>query len=250
MKKIITVTNAKGGTGKTTTAVNIAYSLSREGYKVLLIDTDPQGSVMLYLGISSTSPGLVESFRDTKLVDPVHAHGIDVVPANIELATVESELNALQGGETALKELIRPVTHKYDFIVIDTAPSLTMLSVNAITAADVVLIPVIPEFLSVAGLKGLETVIDRIGKRYRKALKYCILVTLYQPRRVIHRTVYELLKDTYKDKVIGYVRAAVSVVESSTAQKPVAMYDPKNVTAENYKTATAELINFIKEETK
>ncbi|WP_255314240.1 DUF6075 family protein [Bacillus sp. FJAT-26390] len=173
---VITIANQKGGTGKTTTAYNLAFALSNEGKKVLLVDFDPQGNLSMCFGIEQPDQIKFSMFNimnaimlDEQLPDAaeyIHSRGnIDLIPSNIELSVAEINLRDEMGGEKTLISLLEPMKYKYDYIIIDTNPSLGLLTINALAASDSVLIPVNPQLWSATGLTQLLKIIVKVKKR-------------------------------------------------------------------------------------
>jgi len=155
MSKIIAFANHKGGTGKTTTAVNVAAFLQQAGKQVLIIDLDPQSNISLCLGVEETAGGIYEALRTGVLTAPTpyrSGGGIDIIPSSLDLAAAEMELTAEAGREYILKELLSDARAKYDYILLDCPPSLGLLTLNGLTATDIVIIPVQADFLAVRGV--------------------------------------------------------------------------------------------------
>ena len=235
MCKVIAVTNQKGGVGKTTTTVNLGIGLANLGKKVLLIDSDPQGSLTISLGyhepdeLDVTLADLVTEVVEEKEISFSeailhHTEGIDFIPANIELSALEVNLVNVISREYMLKCLIDKVRDNYDVIIIDCMPSLGMLTINALVAADSVLIPVQAGFLSVKGLEQLIKTIGRIQKRINKGLVIeGILLTMVDSRTNYAKDVAKLVYDTYSGIVPVFettipmsVRAAEISAEGSS----------------------------------
>ena len=256
MCKVIAVTNQKGGVGKTTTTVNLGIGLANLGKKVLLIDSDPQGSLTISLGyhepdeLDVTLADLVTEVVEEKEISFSeailhHTEGIDFIPANIELSALEVNLVNVISREYMLKCLIDKVRDNYDVIIIDCMPSLGMLTINALVAADSVLIPVQAGFLSVKGLEQLIKTIGRIQKRINKGLVIeGILLTMVDSRTNYAKDVAKLVYDTYSGIVPVFettIPMSVRAAEISAEGSSIYEYDPKGKAAVAYKALTEEV---------
>lgn len=258
MCKVIAVTNQKGGVGKTTTAVNLGIGLAKLGRKVLLVDSDPQGSLSISLGYREadalvyTLANLITEVVEEKEVsfsDAIirHAEGVDLIPANIELSALEVNLVNVMSREHMLKCLIDKIRDKYDVIIIDCMPSLGMLTINALVAADSVLIPVQAGYLSVKGLEQLIKTIGRVQKRINKKLTIeGILLTMVDSRTNYAKDVAKLVYDSYSGIVPVFettIPMSVRAAEISAEGSSIYEYDPKGKAAAAYKALTEEVAN-------
>ena len=206
---IIAITNQKGGVGKTTTCVNLGIGLALEGKKVLLIDTDPQGSLSISLGypqpdkLPITLATVMSSLLTDKPIDSkegilTHAEGVDLLPANIELSGMEVSLVNAMSRETVLKQYIDTLRKQYDYVLLDCMPSLGMLTVNALAAADSVIIPVQAQYLPVKGLEQLLQTIHKVRKQINPKLKIDgVLLTMVDNRTNFAKDIGSLLRETY-----------------------------------------------------
>ena len=258
MCKVITVSNQKGGTAKTTSCVNLGIGLASADKKVLLIDTDPQGSLSISLGYPE--PDEMENTLATLMMNIVndeefcledvlihHEEGVDILPSNIELSAIEVSLVNVMSRELILRQLVERVRDAYDFIIIDCMPSLGMMTINALACADAVLIPVQAAYLPVKGLQQLIKTISRVKRQLNPKLKIeGILLTMVDNRtnyaKDICAMVYEAYSSSikvFKTEIPMSVRAAEISAEGSSIYK----YDPKGKAAYAYGELTKEVLN-------
>jgi len=255
--KVIAIANQKGGVSKTTTAVNLGIGLKRAGKKVLLIDADAQGSLTASMGIreadrlDETLATVMTSVIDGQKLDAdfgilTHEEGVQFLPANIDLAAVEVSLINVMSREYMLKEYIETVAPYYDYIIIDCMPSLGMLTINALAAADTVLIPLQAQYLSLKGLEQLIATIMRIKKRINPALDFeGILLTMVDARTNYAREIMELVRENYGQIVPifeNYIPLSVRVAEASAEGKSIFSHDPKGRAAGAYEALTKEVL--------
>ena len=272
MAKIIAVVNQKGGCSKTTVVANLGVGLSMEGKKVCVIDADPQGSLTASLGLceedakwndpSHGSPIMVEDTRQTLATvmmdiineepyDPTaciisHEEGIDLVPANIELSGLEVSLANVMSREMILKEYVDQLRDSYDYILIDCMPSLGVMTINALVAADKVLVPVQAAYLPVKGLQQLIKTVSVVKKRLNKKLSMMgILITMVDYRTNYAKDITQLLRETYGSSVgvmDNYIPFSVKVEEASAEGKSIFKYAPGCKAAEGFKRLTGEVL--------
>ena len=256
--EVIAITNQKGGVGKTTTAVNLGVGLVRQNKKVLLIDMDPQGSLTLSLGfrkpddlsptVTDVMRNIVENGELTKEFTPhENSEGVFLMPANIELSGMEVSLVNEMSREQILKTYVESVRDRYDFILIDCMPSLGMLTLNALCAADSVIIPTQPEFLSAKGLEQLLGTIGRVKKRMNPALKIDgILMTMVDSRMNFARDVSALIRRNYGRYMTVFrtsIPRSVRAAETSAEGKSIFQHDPNGKVAAAYENLTREVMD-------
>lgn len=243
-KRVIAIAQHKGGVGKTTTTINLGYALAMKGYEVLLIDLDAQANLTESLGIAPGTPGIVEAFTGDEAVQPIMKGSLDVIPSSLELAGVEVQLLNSVGREYRLKEIIEPLRKQYNYILIDCPPSLGLLTVNALTAADEVLIPLQAQYLAVKGLKSLLDIIGLIKKQLNKKLKIGgVLITQYDSRKVLNRDTSEGIGKLFKNEVLKTkIRDNVALAEAPTAGKDIFTYAGNSYGAADYMALATEII--------
>jgi len=251
--KIISFSNQKGGVGKTTSAVNVAASLGILGYKVLLIDLDPQGNATSGVGISKK--GLKNSINDVLLGDieakdavlQTEYKNLNIIPANIALAGAEYNLYQEDGAERIMKNALATIKDDYDYIIIDCPPSLSMLTVNAMVASDGIIIPMQCEFYALEGLSQLTVTINRIKANYNNSLNITgILVTMYNSRLLLSLQVINELNKHYADKLFKTkISRGVKVSEAPGFGMPVYYHEKRAKGADEYLSVAKELASRI-----
>ncbi|MBE5806112.1 MAG: ParA family protein [Clostridiales bacterium] len=249
MGKIISVANQKGGVGKTTTAVNLSSSLAKKGKKVLLIDTDPQGNATSGVGVDksvqySVYDVLVEGIDIQNTIQQTEIKGLEVCPSNINLAGAEVQLVSEKEREYKLKEKINEVKNAYDYIIIDCPPSLGIVTLNAFTASDSVLIPIQCEYYALEGLGQLINTINLVKKRMNKSLAIeGALLTMYDARTNLSNQVVKEVKNYFDDKVYKTVIPRnVKLSEAPSYGMPICMYDARSKGSKCYEKFTKELM--------
>jgi chromosome partitioning protein len=251
---VISVSNQKGGVAKTTTAVNLAACIGATGKRVLLIDLDPQGGCSVSLGIDTASLQrtiynvLVNQSLELSKVVMKTVFGFDLAPSNIDLAGAEVELKQALAQESVLKRRLEPLLEAYDYVFIDTPPSLGVLTVNALTASRFVLIPVAMEYMALRGLKMLLDTIDSVRQVTNPSLRILgILATKYDSRTLNSREVYDYLaKLTEKEGIKLFnsaVRQSVRFIEAPGHSMPVVQLHPELDGAKAYQQVAEEIVN-------
>jgi len=248
--RIIAMCNQKGGVGKTTTTINLGASLAADGRRVLAVDFDPQGALTAGLAIHAHEGPtvydlLVGTERDIRAtIKPSAVPGLDVIPANIDLSAAEVQLVGEVARESILARVLRAVTDEYDVVLIDCQPSLGLLTVNALTAAHGVLIPLECEYFALRGVALLIETIEKVQERLNPALGLDgILATMYDPRTLHAREVMERVVETFGDDVLETViHRTVKFPDASVAGVPVSVYAPEHPASHAYQQVARELI--------
>ena len=254
---VTAVVNQKGGTGKTTTCENLGIGLAMEGKKVLLVDTDPQASLTISLGYpmpDRISPTLSDLMKKIVSDQPIesgegilhHPEGIDLVPANIELAGMEVSLVNVMSRESVLKQYLDSVKKEYDFILLDCMPSLGMLTINALASADNVIIPVQAQYLPAKGLEQLLQTVNKVKRQINPKLRIeGILLTMVDSRTNYAKDISALIRENYGGKLKVYqtdIPRSVRAEEISAEGKSIFRHDPKGKVAEAYRVLTKEVL--------
>lgn len=257
MCRIIAIANQKGGVGKTTTCVNLGIGLARAGKKVLLVEADAQGSMAVSLGIQEpdeldvTLVNIMEKIINDEDVEPGegiihHEEGIDFIPANIELAGLETSLVNVMSREQVLRLYLDGVKGDYDYILIDCMPSLGMITINALVAADSVLIPVEAAYLPVKGLQQLIKTIGKVHRRLNSKLSILgILLTKVDRRTNFAKDISEQIREVYGNNIHIFencIPMSVRAAETTAEGKSIYLHDPKGIVAEGYRHLTGEVL--------
>jgi len=245
MSKIITLSNHKGGVGKTTSAINLGAGLVSLGKKVLLIDLDPQANLSQSLGYRDQELTIYGALKGEQDLQPIEVlPGLDLIPSTLDLAGAEIELSAEAGREFILKELLEPLRASYDYILIDSPPSLGLLTINAFTASNEVLIPLQSQYLALQGLTVLQGVIEKIQKRLNKGLMLGgVFITQYDKRKVLHREVLETLQGHLKGLLLKtIIRDNIALAEAPAVGQDIFRYSSKSYGAEDYLALCKEVI--------
>ncbi|MDX9872835.1 MAG: AAA family ATPase [Clostridia bacterium] len=250
MGKIITVANQKGGVAKTTTAVNLSAGLAALGKKVLLIDLDPQGNATSGVGINKAEikhcvyDALINEIPLNGIVQKTALDTLFAVPATIQLAGAEVELVSMLSREMKLKKALLPIKGKYDYIIIDCPPSLGLLTLNAMTAADCLLIPIQCEYYALEGLSQLMSTISLVKKHLNPSLDILgVALTMFDVRTNLSTQVVEEVRAYFKELVFEtIIQRNIRLSEAPSYGKPIILYDAKSKGAENYNELAKEVI--------
>jgi len=245
MSKVITVSNHKGGVGKTTSAINIGAGLNKLGKKVLLIDLDPQANLSQSLGIiepERTIYGALRGEYELKAIEILK--GLEVIPSTLDLSGAEIEMSSEAGREYILRELIEPIKSFYDYILIDSPPSLGLLTLNSFVASDQVFIPLQAQYLALQGLSKLLEVIDKIKKRLNRDLKIGgVIITQYDNRKVLNRDVVLTIETHFKNEVFKTkIRDNIALAEAPAQGVDIFRYNPKSHGGEDYLALCKEIL--------
>jgi len=252
--RVIAIANQKGGVAKTTTTLNLAAGLGRKNKRVLVIDLDPQGGCAVSLGISTDSLNktvytvLMNDEAGFKDVIIKSSHGFDLAPSNIDLAGAEIELKQLLAAEQILKSKLEEVIDDYDYVLLDCPPSLGMLTINALTAAREILIPMSMEFLALRGLDMLAKTVSKVRAITNPELTYLgILATKYDRRTLNSKEIFEALQQASNNAGIKmfntYITSSVRFAESPNAKAPLVIVEPEHEGAKAYAQVVDEIIN-------
>jgi len=242
---IIAISNHKGGVGKTTSCINIGAGLNKLGKKVLLVDLDPQANLSQSLGLTDQERTIYGAIRGEYKLEPVVVvKGLDVLPSTLDLSGAEVELSGEAGREYILRELLEPYRASYNYILIDSPPSLGLLTINSLTASDEVLIPLQAQYLALRGLSKLLEVIDKIKKRLNKELRVGgVFITQYDNRKILNRDVVATIDSHFKEELFNTrIRDNIALAEAPTQGVDIFRYNPKSYGAEDYLALCKEIL--------
>jgi len=248
--RVIAMCNQKGGVGKTTTTINMAAALAEYGRKVLLVDFDPQGALSAGMGVNANDIATIYDLMLSKIkvtkevVVKTRFENIDLLPANIDLSAAELVLVSEMGREKILKNILKQVSDDYDLILIDCQPSLGLLTVNALTAAHGVIIPMNCEYFALRGVALLVETIDKVRDNINEAIQLDgILATMYDPRTLHSREVLDRLHEVFGEKVFrSVIGRTVKFPDATVAGEPITTFAPTSDAAESYRTVARELV--------
>ena len=251
MSKVIAVVNQKGGVGKSTTAINLSACLAEKEKKVLVVDMDPQGNTTSGFGVDKDD---LETTLYNILVEESETEGVilrnilpnmDLIPSNADLAGAEIELVGVDGREYLLKAYIDKIKNQYDYILLDCPPSLSLLTINAMTAADSVLVPIQCEYYALEGLSQLIHTIDLVKERLNSNISIeGVVFTMYDARTNLSMQVVENVKNNLQQNIYHTVIPRnVRLAEAPSYGQPITEYEPKSAGAESYRRLAEEIIN-------
>ena len=251
MGRIIAVANQKGGVGKTTTSINLSASLAELGQRVLTIDMDPQGNTTSGLGIDKNQVEntvyelILEEASVEECINNSVMEGLDVIASNINLSGAEVELISIDNKEFLLKQKIDVLKDKYDFIIIDCPPSLNLLTINAMTTSDTVLVPIQCEYYALEGLSQLIHTVDLVKSRLNPELEIeGVVFTMYDARTNLSLQVVENVKDNLHQNIYKtIIPRNIRLAEAPSYGIPINQYDPKSAGSESYMRLAEEVIN-------
>ncbi len=256
MAIVFAVVNQKGGVGKTTTAVSLAACLAEEGRKCLLVDSDPQGNATSGVGVIKSSIGeciydvLINEVPIERVIVPTETPNLYLAPAKLDLAGADIELMSMMSRETKLRQAVSRVVNDYDFVIIDCPPSLGLLTVNVLTAAQYVILPIQCEYYALEGISQLLRTVELVRQHLNPRLEIAfVLLTMFDYRTNLSQQVVDEVRRFFGEKVSSVlIPRNVRLSEAPSHGKPITSYDPKSKGAEAYRKFAAEVMAFWKSE--
>ena len=256
MGRIIAIANQKGGVGKTTTAINISACLAEKGQKVLAIDMDPQGNMTSGLGVDKDEAEktiydmIIGQAGIEEVIQKDVMENLDILPTNIDLSAAEIELIGVENKEFIVQKEVHKIRDRYDFVVIDCPPSLSMLTINAMTTADSVLVPIQCEYYALEGLSQLIHTVELVKERLNPVLEIeGVVFTMYDARTNLSLQVVENVKDNLEQNIYKtIIPRNIRLAEAPSYGMPINKYDPKSEGAESYMRLADEVIHKGEEE--
>jgi chromosome partitioning protein len=250
----IAIANEKGGVAKTTTTVSLGAVLVELGYKVLLLDLDPQANCSLAMGMEpnkvqrGSASLLIEQAPIATLIKPTSTAGLEIIPASAEMGMAERFLPSRQNYEVTLKKSFAQLDSSFDFVLIDCPPFLGAVTLNALTASDLLLVPTQAEFFSVYALRNLMALVRRVRSQHNSNLKYRLLLTMVDRRNKTHRNMSEQLRSTFNSGVMQtIIEVDTKLRESPIAGVPINQHAPKSRGAIQYRALAQEIVEYVKE---
>jgi len=251
MGRIIAIANQKGGVGKTTTAINLSACLAEKGQRVLVVDIDPQGNTTSGLGIAKDNVDntiyevMLQEIDISDAICKDIFENLDIIPSNVNLAGAEIDLIDIENREYILKNAINTVRNNYDYVILDCPPSLSMLTVNAMTAADTVLVPIQCEYYALEGLSQLMHTIHLVQERLNPNLEMeGVVFTMYDARTNLSTQVVENVKNNLDTTIYQtIIPRNIRLAEAPSHGLPITLYDSKSAGAESYRDLAREVIN-------
>lgn len=251
MGRIIAIANQKGGVGKTTTAINLSSCLADKGQKVLSIDMDPQGNMTSGLGVDKDEAEktvydlIIGEAEIDEVIQKNVMDNLDVIPTNIDLSAAEIELIGVDDKEYIVRNAVHKVKDNYDFIIIDCPPSLSMLTINAMTTADSVIVPIQCEYYALEGLSQLMHTVQLVKERLNPVLEMeGVVFTMYDSRTNLSAQVVENVKENLQENICETVIPRnIRLAEAPSYGMPINIYDPKSTGADSYRKLADEVIN-------